>query len=397
MENPKAAPSRARGFRIWTVIALLLATGVMPGAVQAQTDAEIAAQRKELDAVRAKLQKEQRDLAALKKKKSATQGELKRLEDNIAATDRYLKKLEVAERALQASVSATRGELQEINARLNRRSRAMATRLRLLYMSGRPEKLLFMPGVGEGDFLRRAYFVRRLVEYDRRLVVGHREDLGLKQAGLKKLMAQSEELESFQRRKEREKATFTRARTDQQKTLNTIARDEASKAKTLKQLEENARQLNAIIRALEKRRAEAQARGKKGRDLETGTKYCAPVQGRVVSRYGLQHHATLNTSTKNLGIEIEGSAGAAVRAAVSGEVAMIATIPGYGRGVILDNGSGYFTIYANLTGIRVSVGETVKTCQEMAALSGEPGRLYFEVRQGTRTLDPETWLKGGGR
>lgn len=379
------------------LLAVLLALTAMPAMAQSDAEREIAAQRRELDAVRAKLVKEQKELAALKKRKSATQGQLRKLENNIAATDRYLKQLEVAERKLQVSVSETRGELQEINVRLNRRSRAMAMRARLLYMSGRPEKLLLMPGVGEGAFLQRAYLVRRLLEYDRRLVVDHREDIGLKQQGLKKLLVQSEELEAFQRRKQQEMATFTRAKTDQQKTLNTLSKDEASKAKTLRQLEENARQLNAIIRTLEKRRKEAQASGKKGRDLETGTKYCAPVQGQVVSRYGLQYHATLKTSTKNLGIEIDGASGASVRAAVSGEVAMITTIPGYGRGIILDNGSGYFTIYANLSSVRVSVGETVKTCQDMASLAADPGRLYFEVRQGTRTLDPEAWLRGGGR
>src|SRR5690606_24900104 len=137
------------------------------------------------------------------------------------------------------------------------------------------------------------------------------------------------------------------------------------------------------------------ARGRKERELETGTKYCAPVQGKVVSRYGLQHHATLGTSTRNLGIEIQGASGAGVRAAVTGEVAMVTAIPGYGSGIILDNGSGNFTIYANLAGIKVGVGDVVNTCQEMATLAAQPGTLYFEVRRGTKTLDPGAWLKGG--
>jgi septal ring factor EnvC (AmiA/AmiB activator) len=206
---------------------------------------------------------------------------------------------------------------------------------------------------------------------------------------------QTAELEDFQRRKKREMATFTSARNDEEKTLKTLTRDEAEKARALKKLEENARKLDAIIRALEKRRQDALASGRKGRELETGTRYCAPAQGKVVSRYGLQQHATLGTSTKNLGIEIDAAAGSSVRAAVSGEVAMVTDIPGYGRGIILDNGSGYFTIYANLSGVRVSVGDAVSTCQDMASLAAKPGTLYFEVRRGTKTLDPETWLKSG--
>jgi septal ring factor EnvC (AmiA/AmiB activator) len=380
------------------VILLSLILAVSPSFSQSSdTDKELAAQRKELSAVRARLEKEQKELSVLRTRKTATVGELRKLEGNIARTNVYLKKLEATERALKASAEDTRGELREIQMRLNRRSRAMAKRVRMLYMAGRPEDILFIPGVGEGDFLKRAYLVRRLIAYDRRLVVENRADMGQKEAGLKKLLVQTEEIENFQKLKQKEVATFTRAKDDQQKTLKTLTRDEKAKAKALKQLEENARQLNAIIRQLEKRRKDQLAQGRKGRDLETGTRYCAPVQGSVVSKYGLQYHATLGTSTKNLGIEIEGADNAPVRAAVSGEVAMITTIPGYGRGIILDNGSGYFTIYANLSGIRVSVGDAVKTCQEMATVADNPGQVYFEVRQGTKTLDPEAWLRGSGR
>jgi septal ring factor EnvC (AmiA/AmiB activator) len=377
------------------LIALFGGIGITSTFAQSSdTDKELASQRKELNAVRARLEKEQKELAVLRTRRTATVGELRKLEDNITRTNLYLKKLESTERALKASADNTRDELKEIQVRLNSRSRALAKRARMLYMAGRPEDLLFIPGLGEGDFLKRAYLVRRLIAYDRRLVVENRADMGQKQAGLKKLLVQTEEIENFQKRKQEEVATFTRAKTDQQQTLKTLTRDESTKAKALKQLEENAKQLNAIIRALEKRRKDQLAQGRKGRDLETGTRYCAPVQGSVVSKYGLQYHATLGTSTKNLGIEIEGADGAPVRAAVSGEVAMITAIPGYGRGIILDNGSGYFTIYANLSGIRVSVGDAVKTCQEMASVADNPGQVYFEVRRGTQTIDPEAWLRG---
>lgn len=358
---------------------------------------QLADQRKELDAVRAKLQREQKALEALKGRKTATLGEIRRLEQNIAETNRYLAKLVETEHKLDASVRATRGDLHDIEDRLRARSTILARRARILYMTGRPEDILFVPGFGEAGFLQRAYMTRRLLEYDRRLVGEHRRDAGLKEQGLKKLLVQSAELEDFQRRKEREMASFTNARDDQEKTLRGIQRDEVSRAQELKRLEENARKLDAIIRALEKRRRDAIAQGRKGRELETGTRFCAPVQGRVVSRYGLQYHQTLKTATRNLGIEIEGAAGAPVRAAVTGEVAMITEIPGYGPGVILDNGSGYFTIYANLGSIRVKVGDVINTCQEMASLAASPGTLYFEVRRGTKTLDPEGWLKGNVR
>jgi septal ring factor EnvC (AmiA/AmiB activator) len=386
-------------FSIWAVLlvsALLLAFNPSPAYSQSSdVEKELAAQRKELDVVRSRLVREQRELATLKTKKTATMGQLRKLENNIAETNRYLKKLEATERLLEASVRETRGDLRELEGRIKTRSGVLAKRARLLYMAGPPENILFVPAVGESDFMQRAYMVRRLLAYDRRLIGEDRTDRGRKQEGLNKLLVQTAELEDFQRRKQREMATFTSARNDEEKMLKTLTRDEAEKARALKKLEENARKLDAIIRALEKRRQDALASGRKGRELETGTRYCAPAQGKVVSRYGLQQHATLGTSTKNLGIEIDAAAGSSVRAAVSGEVAMVTDIPGYGRGIILDNGSGYFTIYANLSGVRVSVGDAVNTCQDMASLAAKPGTLYFEVRRGTKTLDPETWLKSG--
>ncbi len=379
------------------LLAVFAAGAFAPAAAQsaAEVERELAEQRKELNAVRERLKREQRELANLKNKRSATQGELNKLRKNIEETNRYLKKLEATERSLNVSVRDTRKDLVAIEGRLKSRSELLAKRARLLYMAGRPEDLLFLPAAGESDFLQRAHMARRLIEYDRRLIAENRTDMGRKQDGLKKLLVQSAELDEFQKRKQREMASFTSARQDQEKTLKTLQRDEAAKARALKQLEENARKLDAIIRTLEKRRRDAIARGRKERELETGTKYCAPVQGRVVSRYGLQNHATLGTSTRNLGIEIQGTAGTAVRAAVTGEVAMVTAIPGYGNGIILDNGSGYFTIYANLAGIKVGVGDVVNTCQEMATLAAQPGTLYFEVRRGTKTQDPEAWLKSG--
>lgn len=365
------------------------------GQSASDVERELAQQRKELNAVRERLKREQRELANLQNKRSATQGELNKLRRNIEETNRYLKKLEATERSLNASVRNTRNDLAAIESRLKTRSELLAKRARLLYMAGRPEDLLFLPAAGESDFLQRAHMTRRLIEYDRRLIAENRTDMDRKQDGLKKLLVQSAELDEFQKRKQREMASFTSARQNQEKTLKTLQRDEAAKARALKQLEENAKKLDAIIRTLEKRRRDAIARGRKERELETGTKYCAPVQGKVVSRYGLQNHATLGTSTRNLGIEIQGAAGAAVKAAVTGEVAMVTAIPGYGNGIILDNGSGYFTIYANLAGIRVGVGDVVNTCQEMATLAAQPGTLYFEVRRGTKTLDPEAWLRSG--
>jgi septal ring factor EnvC (AmiA/AmiB activator) len=384
------------------LLALALAAAAVSAGYAADKrdyDREIARQKRELDDLRDRLQSEQRELAHLRERKVSALGTLEKLAGNIRHTEEYLSQLDATEGILGKSLSAVKDELSVIEARIRERNQVMGKRVKALYMAGGPDRFV-MRGwePGHGDFLRKVFFMKRVLRYDRELVDAAREDAELKRRSAGKMDARLAELSRFRARKAQERETFSRARRDQEKRLAVLQTDEQAKQQALAELEENARLVNEIIASLEKRRKEEQARGKKAAtQLETGTKYCLPVQGEVVSKFGLQYHATLKTTTKNLGIEIKGAPGAGVRAAVSGEVALISRIPGYGMGVILDNGSDVFTIYANLAGIRVRQGDKVRTCQELGAVSTEAGRVYFEVRKGTRTLDPAEWLKSGGK
>jgi len=390
----------ARRFRPALGLAMLaLCLRPAAGLEKRDYDREIARQKQELDDLRDRLKSEQRELADLRERKVSTLGTLEKLAGNIRHTEEYLLRLDSTEGTLGKSLAAVREDLAGIEARIRERNLVMAKRVRALYMEGGPDRFV-MRGweTGSGDFMRKVFFMKRVLRYDRELVEASREDAELKRIAAGKLDARLAELSRFRSRKAEERETFSRARREQEKRLVALQSDEQAKQQALAEMEENARLINEIIVTLEKRRKEEQARGKKAATtLETGTKYCLPVQGEIVSKYGLQYHATLKTTTKNLGIEIKGAPGASVHAAVSGEVALISRIPGYGMGVILDNGSDVYTIYANLAGIRVRQGDKIKTCQELGRVSTEAGRVYFEVRKGTKTLDPADWLRSGGK
>ena len=80
----------------------------------------------------------------------------------------------------------------------------------------------------------------------------------------------------------------------------------------------------------------------------------------------------------------------------SGRVVHSGWFKGYGNLVIVDHGEGYYTLMAHLAtlakaeGDEVRAGEPVGTLGETGSLKGP--YLYFELRQGTRPLDPLRWL-----
>jgi len=94
------------------------------------------------------------------------------------------------------------------------------------------------------------------------------------------------------------------------------------------------------------------------------------------------------------GIEIEATAGTAVRAVHEGAVVHAEPFAGYGRLVIVDHGNQAFTLYGNLDDITVSKGEHVSRGDTVGTVGSADGvaALYFELRVDGRTVDPLQWL-----
>jgi murein DD-endopeptidase MepM/ murein hydrolase activator NlpD len=98
--------------------------------------------------------------------------------------------------------------------------------------------------------------------------------------------------------------------------------------------------------------------------------------------------------TDGPGLEIKGALGSPVRAVFGGRVAFADRYGPYGRLVIVDHGEHYYSVSGNLAAIDVKVADEV-TAGERLGTVGDEGRgpmLYFEIRHGTQTLPPTSWL-----
>jgi murein DD-endopeptidase MepM/ murein hydrolase activator NlpD len=117
-----------------------------------------------------------------------------------------------------------------------------------------------------------------------------------------------------------------------------------------------------------------------------------PVHGRVIASYGAGAGGTQND-----GINIAAPAGTAVVAADAGVVAYAGNeLRGYGNLVLVKHAGGWMTAYAHSSAVLVKRGDRVKAGQTIAKVGAtgavsEP-QLHFEIRRGTRALDPSEYL-----
>ena len=123
-----------------------------------------------------------------------------------------------------------------------------------------------------------------------------------------------------------------------------------------------------------------------------GPSFAWPLEGRILEPYG-----TGPTGTHNDGINIAARAGAPVRAAEAGLIVYAGNeLRGYGNLVLIKHRGGFMTAYAHNARLLVKRGERVKRGQAIAT-AGSTGsvrtpQLHFEIRQGTRALDPIAYL-----
>lgn len=113
-----------------------------------------------------------------------------------------------------------------------------------------------------------------------------------------------------------------------------------------------------------------------------------PITGRSEIR------SAQRAGSEGPGLEMFAPAGSVVRAVQAGRVAFADSYAAYGRTVILDHGSNYYTVSANLGSIDVKVGDDLPAGTRIGTVGSSDGssRLYFEIRSGTSTLPPTDWF-----
>ena len=119
-----------------------------------------------------------------------------------------------------------------------------------------------------------------------------------------------------------------------------------------------------------------------------GRGFIWPVKGRILSSYGPGPGGTYND-----GINIAAPVGTPIRATEDGVVAYAGNeLRGFGNLVLLKHPNGWMSAYAHCDAILVKKGARVRRGQVIGRVGStgavsEP-QLHFELRRGTRALDP---------
>lgn len=154
----------------------------------------------------------------------------------------------------------------------------------------------------------------------------------------------------------------------------------------VEELEHEEQEIAALIR-------ESQSRDRSG---ARSLMWPLPNDATISSSFGQRLHPILKVWLLHAGIDIVAEEGTPIEAAGAGTVMALRELPAYGSLIIVDHGNRCSTVYAHLSSVLVSEGDSVSKGQVIGKV-GRTGRvtgahLHFEVRKNGAPLSPLTYV-----
>ena len=368
-----------------------------------EKEAEIKAAKEEVSG----LKSSKTDIERLKKELEQSKNDLTtyvaQLDGQLSGIQEKIAQYNTMITEKEEEIEVTAAELEEAIRIQEEQYAAMKKRIKFMYEKGDTFylELLFTAG-GFADMTNKAYYIESLSRYDRNKLEEYVATKELVQLCKEELEAEKEVLAEAKTAVEEEEANVSALINQKEQQIKTVTSDISTKEAAIKEYEAMIAQENAEIAALEKAVAEERARleaeNAQAR-VYNGGMFTWPCPGykRISDDYGNRMHPILGVQKFHNGLDMAAAGGTAILAAYDGDVVGAAYNNSMGNYIMIDHGSGLYTIYMHCSALYVSKGQTVTKGQKIAAV-GSTGRstgnhLHFSVRLNGNYVNPWNYLK----
>jgi septal ring factor EnvC (AmiA/AmiB activator) len=336
-------------------------------------------------------------------------GEERNILDQINTMDRQLHEISAETQDLQQRISdynASRlrhqDDVASANALLERRRADVATRVGALYkLQRRGFARLIFGAENSTELRRRMRYLRSLVEGDAGHLAEFQENLARRTLAMDAMEQDLDSLTALRAELQLKEADLRSQKAQRSSTLDEIR---SKKDLAMRALAEQSRARNGLSNRLappvrvdvSREDPAAMATSVNFRSLHGKLPW--PVSSsRVVRRFGRYTDAYTGKRANSMGLDLDVSFGAPIRAVAAGTIKLAEFISGYGQTVAIEHGP-YTTVYAHADKLMVRRGQQVMAGQEIGRAgntgltSGADNMLTFELRYNGSPQDPIPWL-----
>lgn len=353
------------------------------------------------------LQNSLSNLKELKKELESQRTDLKKyvaqLDSNLEKIEQNIEELKRKISQKQAEIAETEKELAQALEREESQREAMIARIRMAYEDGDPQMVdMLLKSANFADFLNKADYVERVTAYDKQRWQDYKNIREYVELCKTELELEKEILDEAKAGVEEEQRNLEELIAQKTQDIIAYETDINNKEKAIKEYEEEIKAQEEEIAALELLIAEEKKKilAASGVVLTyDGGAFKFPVATytRVSDDYGPRIHPTLHVKQFHSGVDLASPKGTAIYAAYDGKVAAATYSTTMGNYVMIDHGSGLYTIYMHASALYVKKDDIVVRGETIAAV-GSTGRstgphLHFSVRLNGSYVSPWDYIK----
>ena len=386
------------------LIPLIMVLLFMTAGLHAQDKGEYERRKAKLEKEIAIIDKQLADNAS---RSSSLLADLTLLRKNVANRKALVKESDNQIKKINDQIYLTQKEINKMQARIDTLS-AHYSKLVVSAYRNRDARVWYMymfASENLGQAFRRFGYFRNLskqLNNDAARIREAKAELELKKESLGKMKAEAQAV-----RNERA-AELSKLSKEEKKADGVIRQLKKDRRKYQNQLAAKKKEVNALNREIERLIAEAMGGGKPAKkpapvDMKLDAEFSKnkgklpwPADGAVVGRFGKHFHPVYKNLElpPNNGVDVALAKGSQVAAVFDGVVKQVIVMPGYNQCVLIQHGN-YFTFYCKLGSVSVKAGDKVKTGQSIGVIDTINGQtqLHFQVWQGNKPQNPETWLR----
>ncbi|MCS6829210.1 MAG: peptidoglycan DD-metalloendopeptidase family protein [bacterium] len=373
---------------LWVFSAAVAKPPQQPSSKPSKPAASKAELQKKLATVQKQIQQARAEIRRIRKRERAVTADLLATEQELDATRKRLRMVRARLGAVRVLQRKTAARLKELEERLQQRQQLLARRVRVAYQQGNASTVRVLLGSRDvHDLISRSYVLGRIARADSRLVLAIQQDKQEVAQAKAQLDKQAQEIAQLEAELAQQTYHLHEQTETKREILQDIARDRELKEQALDEWEEESRQIAAMLRAMEQT---PRGQARLARPFRGG--FIRPVNGAIVSGFGMRYHPILKVNRMHNGVDIAAPHGTPIKAAADGEVIFAGYRRGYGNTIIIDHGGGVATLYAHCSALAVGEGTTVKQGQVIGYV-GATGlatgpHLHFEVRRNGEPVNP---------
>ena len=332
------------------------------------------------------------------------------LNSYITELDANLEEIETQIADLKSQITVKEAEIVETEALLaeakeveTNQHEAMDNRIRLMYVQGEQHYLqLLLTSSSFSDFLNRAVYVNAIAKYDQERLDEYVQTREYVELCEEQLHLQKEILDATKAAVEEEQAALETLIEQKKTQIEKYEKSISNKEESIEEYEAMIAEQDELIKELE---AAVIAEQKKilaqqgSVVIYDGGQFKFPLASytRISDDYGWRIHPILNTKQFHNGVDFAAPKGTAIYAAYDGEVVAATYSSTMGNYVMINHGSGLYTIYMHASALYCSKGDVVVRGETIAAV-GTTGRstgnhLHFSVRKDGDYVSPWNYLK----